>query len=459
MRKQGKVEKALYVSREEVLSKALEMLEKHPLCDHCLGRQFAMLGHGTENAGRGAAIKLVLTLNAHATALTGKKKGAKILKILASNGFSENAKEILKKTIKKTVKEQPKICYLCENSFNKIRELVNDAFEKLSAYEYHTFVVGVELPVEIEEREDEFKAEFKIRYGENIRNEFGRIIGKALSELSKKPVNYETPDLVVLVNPFTKHVRLQINPLYIMGRYRKLVRGIPQSEWICTQCQGKGCPKCSGTGKMYQESVEELIATPTLEATQGLKASFHASGREDIDARMLGTGRPFVVEISKPKKRFLDLDVLKKAINKYAKGKVEVLNLNFADKNVVRRLKKAEASRKLYRIVVEFDNEISEEKLLQLEKKLSRVMIRQKTPKRVLHRRANLTREKYIYEVKVRKLTPTKVEMRILCQGGLYIKELVTGDEGRTIPNVSQILNTKAKPLELDVLEVMLKEE
>jgi tRNA U54 and U55 pseudouridine synthase Pus10 len=30
---------------------------------------------------------------------------------------------------------------------------------------------------------------------------------------------------------------------------------------------------------------------------------------------------------------------------------------------------------------------------------------------------------------------------------------------GRTVPSVSQILNTNATPLELDVLEVMLKEE
>jgi len=86
-------------------------------------------------------------------------------------------------------------------------------------------------------------------------------------------------------------------------------------------------------------------------------------------------------------------------------------------------------------------------------------MIRQKTPRRVLHRRANLTREKYIYKVEVKKLTPKMAEIRIRCQGGLYIKELVTGDEGRTIPSVSQILNVNARPLELDVLEVRLREE
>jgi tRNA pseudouridine synthase 10 len=49
----------------EILEKALEMLEKYPLCDHCLGRQFALLGQNIENDERGRALKLTLTLKAH----------------------------------------------------------------------------------------------------------------------------------------------------------------------------------------------------------------------------------------------------------------------------------------------------------------------------------------------------------------------------------------------------------
>lgn len=444
--------------KEEVLSKTLEMLEKYPLCDHCLGRQFAMLGHGVENAERGAAIKLVLTLNAHAVALEKKREGVKLLKTLAFNGFFKKAEKILQKITKKPVKGKRGKCYLCEDMFREIHTYVEKAVKKLSLYEFHSFVVGVELPVEIEEREDEFKAEFQVKHGENLRNEFGRAVGKKISEITGKPVNYKTPDIVVLLNPFTEQLRLQINPLYISGCYRKLVRGIPQAKWICTQCRGKGCPRCGGTGKMYPESVEELVSTPILKAAQGTKTSFHASGREDVDARMLGVGRPFVVEVNEPKRRFLDLKALEMEINRQADGKIEVLNLKFADKASVRRLKKAEAVQKLYRVLVEFDREVSEDELSLLEERLANTVIKQKTPRRVLHRRADLTREKYIYKVEAKKLTPKMAEIRIRCQGGLYIKELVTGDEGRTLPSVSQILNVNAKPLELDVLEVMLKE-
>jgi tRNA pseudouridine synthase 10 len=172
---------------------------------------------------------------------------------------------------------------------------------------------------------------------------------------------------------------------------------------------------------------------------------------------MLGTGRPFVIEISKPKKRFLDLKKLEAAVNTSAEGKVEVSGFRFTNKDVVRRLKKGESAQKEYRVLIEFENTISEKDLRLLEEKLSGTSIKQQTPLRVLHRRADLTREKYIYEVKVKKVSLKRAEIKIRCQGGLYVKELVSGDEGRTTPNVSELLGNPAKPLKLDVLNVIME--
>jgi tRNA pseudouridine synthase 10 len=36
----------------------------------------------------------------------------------------------------------------------------------------------------------------------------------------------------------------------------------------------------------------------------------------------------------------------------------------------------------------------------------------------------------------------------------LYVKELITGDNGRTTPSFSEILNAKTECNELDVIEV-----
>ena len=444
----------------DILDIASGMLEKYPLCDNCLGRQFALLGHGVENDDRGRAIKLVLTLRAHSSKLSGNNEDLKSLKSLALNGFFSPAKELLDQLgLSIPSKHVPTECFLCSDTFKGKTDLAAKAIQLLEEFEYSNFLVGTELPAKVVEREDEFRAEFEVRHGENMRNEFGRIVGKEIARQTGKVVEFKRPEMVVLVNPFEKNVSLQPNPLFVSGRYRKTVRNIPQSKWFCSTCHGKGCEKCGWTGKMYKESVQEIIEGPFLKATEGLCASFHASGREDIDARMLGTGRPFVIEITRPRKRFLNLGQLQKEVNAAGKGKVRVSNLRPADKTVVRRLKKGESTQKEYRVLIEFENEITDRALHKVEKGLAKILIKQQTPLRVVHRRADITREKYIYEVDVKKLSLKKAEMKIRCQGGLYVKELVTGDEGRTIPNVSAILKNKAKPLKLDVLKVAMEDQ
>ncbi len=440
----------------DVLEKALELLSKYPLCDHCLGRQFALLGYSMENNVRGSAIKVTLTLQANDLAKEGNPNGVRRLKLLAANGFSREAQETLRHLKKRVAKASDETkCFLCEGKFELVDKLTEKSAAAMQGYEYTTYLVGIELPVKVEEREDEFKAAFNLGYSESIKHEFGRLFGKALGACTGKEADYLKPDLVAVINPFIGKVSLQVNPLFVAGRYRKLVRDIPQSKWFCSSCRGRGCEKCGGTGKLYPESVEELSSEPLLDAAEGEKTAFHASGREDIDARMLGTGRPFVIEISKPKKRFFDLKELEAKINADATGKVQVSRLRFATKDVVRRLKKGEGSQKKYRLLAEFERELSDEDLRLLEEKLSGALIKQQTPLRVVHRRADLIRERYIYKLKVKKVSLKRALLEIHCQGGLYVKELVSGDEGRTNPNVSDLLGNRAKTLKLDVLEVM----
>src|SRR4030042_91243 len=76
-----------------ILETAMEMLEKHALCDHCLGRQFAMLGRGIDNGDRGKALKLSLTLQASALHSEKNAEGFTRLKVLVLNGFSNEAEE------------------------------------------------------------------------------------------------------------------------------------------------------------------------------------------------------------------------------------------------------------------------------------------------------------------------------------------------------------------------------
>ncbi|AIJ06389.1 THUMP domain protein [Methanocaldococcus bathoardescens] len=423
-----------------------EILKKYPLCDRCFGRLYAKLLH-TTNTERGRALKLYKALELEAKIKKAKEKGInyeeelELLKALARSGVDEIRLE--------DIEVEKENCPWCKGIFNKqkMEKLLNKVIELLKEYEFDTFLIGTHIPKEIKELEKEIETEFM----ESIKQEFGREFGKMLAVRLDKAPNKEYPDIVVHINPYNEEIYLQINPLFIKGRYRKLVRGIPQTRWPCRKCRGKGCELCNYTGKKYPISVEEIIAKPFLEATKGVDAKFHGAGREDIDVRMLGDGRPFVLEIKEPKIRKIDLNKIAEEVNK--DGRVEVLNLEFG----VRKDKvifKNTPHRKTYRALVECSDKITDDELKLLEKELENRTIYQKTPKRVLHRRADLERIRKVYKVKTSKVDDNHFEMIIYCDGGLYIKELISGDDGRTNPSVSSILNKNCICKELDVLKI-----
>src|SRR4030067_2555500 len=134
----------------------MEMLEKHPLCNHCLGRQFAMLGRGVDNGDRGKALKLSLTMQANALTLAKNAKGSRQLRVLASNGFSAAAEETLRQYGKRAPRAKPEACFLCDGKFQLLDELVEKALTALAYYEYTSFLVGGAVPVSVGESRDEF---------------------------------------------------------------------------------------------------------------------------------------------------------------------------------------------------------------------------------------------------------------------------------------------------------------
>ncbi|AEF96205.1 tRNA pseudouridine(54/55) synthase Pus10 [Methanotorris igneus] len=427
----------------------IEILKKYPLCHRCFGRLYAKLLH-TNNFERGKALKLVKAMELESLLKKIEESGEgnkdevlELLKCLYRSGL----KEIKIKEIKEGEKIEE--CPWCRGIFEKshIEELANKAIELLKEYEFDTFMVGTHIPKEIKELEEEIETP----YMESIRQEFGREIGKIIAVKMNKQPDKTNPDIVVHINPYTKDIYLQVNPLFIKGRYRKLVRGIPQTHWHCRFCRGKGCEKCNFTGKRYPTSVEEIIAEPFMKATKGTNEKFHGAGREDIDVRMLGNGRPFVLEIKEPKIRKIDLNKIAEEVNK--SGMVEVLNLEYGNRKDVVFFKN-EPHKKTYRALVECEEKITDEDIEKVIETCENLTIYQRTPKRVLHRRADLTRIRKVYKVWAHKIDDNHFEMKIFCDGGLYIKELISGDDGRTSPSISEILNKKCICKELDVLEV-----
>lgn len=130
-------------------------------------------------------------------------------------------------------------------------------------------------------------------------------------------------------------VSLEACPIYLLGRYRKLARDVPQSEWTVTsknydhlndadECDDANEPTGDDTSALKSSvvitrhddpsrvdaellkherkgrcSVEEIVTSAITSYLRIGKdeCRIHPCGREDINVRCLGNGRPFAVQI------------------------------------------------------------------------------------------------------------------------------------------------------------------
>lgn len=410
-----------------VLADVRAVLAEDPICDACLGRVFADRSFGLTNAERGRALRVTIALE-----------------------DDEPAEDF----------PEPADCWVCEGICGAYDTWAARAVEALEGITFETYQVGTRVPPLLEENDTLLReaAGLERDAGESLKSAVNREVGKRLGQELGVEVDFERPDVVALLEVADDEVTIQINPAFVAGRYRKFSREIPQTEWPCRDCSGTGavdgdtCPVCEGTGYRYQESVEQLVAPHVQAAMDGTDATFHGAGREDIDARMLGTGRPFVVEVTEPRTRFPDTHAIQRAIND-ATEKVEVENLRLVTYESVERVKELDAD-KTYRATVEFSVPVEPEALQAAVQALDGATIEQDTPERVDHRRADRTRTRSVYAASATLEEPTVATVEIEGAGGLYVKELISGDGGRTTPSLAGELGVRAQVTALDVLAV-----
>src|SRR2546426_1760986 len=212
-------------------------LVDRPLCDACLGRLVGKAGHGLTNTERGRTLRQRFQVEAGGP------------------------------------------CYLCGDLLVEIDKFADLAAAKLEGWDFHTFLVGSKVDPEVLAREELLWTQLGAPNAEGIKSELNREIGKRLEERFGKPAEFARPDVVAIIDTAFDSVLVEVNPLFIYGRYRKLLRGIPQTRWPCRRCRGKGCDHCGGRGKMYETSVEEVIATPGLAQTGGARGAPPRGGR------------------------------------------------------------------------------------------------------------------------------------------------------------------------------------
>ena len=223
--------------------------------------------------------------------------------------------------------ETKEVCDLCSNLLEHIDDYFEMFRDEVKSYQFSTFLIGLRSQKDNLQRERElmerlgstartYKAEFQLRLGTKIETELGY------------RVDFERPGLTFTINQENMDFSLWVRPVYLKGRYLKRRRGIPQSPWIKP-----------GRGKESERSISEYIGQPVCNFFEGKNYNFFASGREDVDALMLGNGRPFYVEVEFPRNRSSDFVRLSKVVSAESMEGVEILDLSIANPAEIEELK------------------------------------------------------------------------------------------------------------------------
>jgi len=284
------------------------------------------------------------------------------------------------------------------------------------------------------------------------------------------------------------------------GMIRKGISSV--EEMICPQISSIGCKGISMTNNNPHSSI-----------VYGM-CKFHASGREDMDVRMLLphpsvmessnvviTGRPFVCELIDAHRvpSLKNLREIENAINgtvstkdtttqqirdeikwdehgwphslvsanrSYGNDGVGVSSLQFVPSNVFSTLQsETENKVKHYGCICYSEIPLESDAILCQKLECSPwepngsesndnttypLKIEQSTPLRVLHRRSSDVRIRYILTLSARCIDKHWFQIRMSTSAGTYVKEFVHGDCGRTYPSVRSLLGGRVDITELD---------
>lgn len=271
-------------------------------------------------------------------------------------------------------------------------------------------------------------------------------VERALEKISDEKFlkNYPCPP----ARPSSRCIPLETScvhtSVFIAGRYNKFSRELPQTPWVI-----------DGERRM-EGSVEKLIATPLLSAFRADGFNFSSSGREDVDVRTLGKGRPFAIELLNPhRSKFNKEEIrqLQEMINT-SSDKIRVRDLQVVSREATSRMKEGEEEKtKSYSALIWTKKAITKDDL-DFIAQIKELKIDQKTPLRVLHRRPLAVRQRLIHAMSASYLNTHHFTLQLRTQAGTYIKEFVHGDFGRTKPNLGALMDTEVDILELDVESV-----
>ncbi|MGI0046994.1 MAG: tRNA pseudouridine(54/55) synthase Pus10 [Nitrosotalea sp.] len=366
-----------------VMERARGILREHPLCDNCLGRLFA------EKLG----------------VISHKRLGY---------------------TIRNRLKQkQPKTCYICKNLMSSLDLHVRKMIEISKEYQFSTFLIGAVLQPSVHDRDDVIRSKLKLRGITSIKSDITREMGKSFSRKARVKVDYQNPDMVFTIDLKKDYCEIKPKAILLQARYTKNIRGLPQKQKPCDQCEGKGCFVCDFHGIREFNSVEGKVAKFLIEKFGAQQAKVTWIGSEDESSLVMGNGRPFFVKLVNPHKRRISLP-----------KKIDLDGVSIHGLRVIVKIP-SDPVRFRTEVVMEIEaeNEISPDLLEGLG--------RLKGHHIVLYESSGYKNKKTIYGIKFKRESDISFKIMMESDGGIPLKRFVAGQEVE--PSVSSILETNCK--------------
>lgn len=293
--------------------------------------------------------------------------------------------------------------------------------------------------------------------------------------------------------PIESHVAVWRRPFFVRALYTKSRRDVSQTPFYVPTQENASVMKRKGVTSV-EEQIAPLLTTMACGGISSLNndpdagdivygmVKFHASGREDMDVRMLLPpeltenvgGRPFVCQVVDAL-RMPTMDSLTDvlhAINctstqngnqfendelagrRYGRNPLGVGIsdcLSFAPSHAFKNLQaETEEKVKYYGCLCWSKSEIASQTDLTIRLGSFPLELKQQTPIRVLHRRSKMIRVRHVLTLAAKRIDSHYFRLNLSTDAGTYVKEFVHGDLGRTVPSVSSLLGCKTDIVELD---------
>ncbi len=342
----------------------------------------------------------------------------------------------LRQGFREALATDPRRCFICRGLTTRVDEIRSDILRRLRGYEFRTFSVGLSLPEGMQEREDQLRAEYKLKGRETIKAWLSKSLSERVARATHRRVDKLNPELAVLADLDASEVRLNARPVFIYGRYTKPA-GVSQRKTFCASCRGGGCAVCGYSGYETKASVESTIQKRLGPLLGSKKMKFTWIGTEDLESTVESSGRPFVVEAKNPRKR----RVPRGFVSRTGMGQIRVSSL----KLLPSRPLKLPGFKFRTRVAIESMSTIDPEDLRRLSRLMRNVVVEFRRP-------GEKPAYKRVYGVKAKAARRGGILAEIKLDGGLPVKRLVNGDS--VSPSISEVLKADLKCRKFDILKV-----